>query len=89
MDIGAVCNCAKTATSWSPPKREDYAVQVLLLVGAFVALWTGATLMLSCFPFFQRRATRDLADRLRPFVDGGDDVDSLQRWLDRHWETQK
>lgn len=64
-------------------------VQVFLIVGAFVALWAGSTLTLSCFAFFQRRPERDRVDRLRPFVHRGDDVDSVQDWLDRQWETQQ
>ena len=75
----------------TPPRRRSrdarmMLVQTLVVVGALVALWAGSTLLLSCLPFFQRRSPRDLMERLRSFVNRGDDVDSVRRWLDRHWE---
>lgn len=55
-------------------------MRLLLLGTSFVALWTGATLLLSCLPWFQRRDP--LAERLRPDVDTGTEwVTEVERWL--------
>ena len=56
---------------------------VALLAVAFVALWAGATLLLSCVPGLRQR--RPLAERLAPYVDRDekDWVDDVEFWLRR------
>ncbi|MDP9419426.1 MAG: hypothetical protein M3P53_04655 [Actinomycetota bacterium] len=55
-----------------------------LLLAAFLALWAGATLLLSRLAWFQRRPTTE--ERLRPYVqqDEPDWVDDVEGWLRRH-----
>lgn len=60
-----------------------------LLVVAFLALWAGSTLMLSCVPWFQRPLRRGLEDRVRalaPRVEGS--VEGVQQWLDAQWAAR-
>lgn len=53
---------------------------VALLVGSFLALWAGCTLLLSSFRWFQRR--QPLTDRLVPRqIEAATWVDDVEAWL--------
>jgi len=67
---------------------QNALVALGLMVGVFVAVWVGSTLLLSGCPWFARplRSRRSLGE-LAPFVSHSDPdgVDAVQRWLDRRW----
>jgi len=66
-----------------PPSRATIMSMSALLLGtSFLAFWAGATLLLSCLPWFQQR--EPLSDRLRPYVDNSTEwVTDVERWLKR------
>ena len=56
---------------------------MVLLTGAFLALWAGSALLLSCLPWFGHRLS--LADRLAPSTgcDGEAWVEDVEAWIHR------
>lgn len=52
------------------------------MAASFLALWAGATLLLSCLPRIRRRPT--LTERLRPYaVKDAGWIGDLETWLRR------
>ena len=72
----------RTARQWMIASAvAGSEASVILLAGAFVALWAGSALLLSLMPWFKARSP--LVDRVAPYAEHGrgDWVDDIETWL--------